>query len=153
MLEAKHLILAPDTDPVPGFTKATPGTSQENPGDESDILTDQDQTLAADILTRDDNMGAISNSLDILEDEPADFMRGEVDVKEQMDRAAQALDDSIHGFERQSDEDSPRGDLGASFRDTPGGLEEVEQKTEEDLAQHRGHRETKINPSLKPKKK
>jgi hypothetical protein len=134
-----HLMMA-DVDPNPSFTNPTPGGAQEDPRDENDIIFDQDQTNASDNLTRDDNMGAISNSLDTLEDEPADFMRGEVDVKEQMDRAASALDDSIHGYESQADEDSPRGDLGASFRDTPGGLEEVEQKTEEDLAQHRGHR-------------
>lgn len=134
-----HLWMA-DVGTNPGFTAAVPGSAQENPEDESDILADQDQTNSSEDLTRDENMGATSNSLDSLEDEPADFLRGEIDVKEQMDRAASTMDDSIHGYERQSDEDSPRGDLGASFRDTPGGLEEVAQKTEEDLAQHRGHR-------------
>lgn len=147
MLNRKHLLLLPGREVNPGFTAATPGGAQENPEDQTGILTDQDQTFPNTTdLDRDDNMGANSNSLESLEDEPADFMRGEVDVKEQMDRAASALDDSIHGYERQSDEDSPRGDLGASFRDTPGGLEEVEQKTEEDLAQHRGYRVPKRSP-------
>lgn len=131
-----------DVDTNPGFTAAVPGSAQENPEDESDILTDQDRTSGQNMdLMDDENMGASSNSLESLEDEPADFLRGEVDVKEQMDRAASTMDDSIHGYEQQAYEDSPRGDLGATFKDTPGGLEEVEQKTEEDLARHRGHRE------------
>jgi hypothetical protein len=111
----------------------------ENKKDESDILSDQDQTLYKDALNRDENMGAISNSLESLEDEPPDFMRGEVDLVEQMDRASNAMDASIHGLSNQADEDSPRSELGAEFKGTPGGLEEVEMKTDEAMARQRGH--------------
>jgi hypothetical protein len=79
-------------------------------------------------------MGAKSTTLEALEEEPGDFMRGEVDVKEQMDRAANAIDSSIRGLSNQADEDSPRTEIGAAFRDTPGGLEEVEERTDEELA-------------------
>ncbi len=138
MITRKEFLWSPRPDPDPGFAKSNPALPQENPGDESDILTDQDQTFPnTPSQEQDDKMGAITQNLNTLEDEPGDFMRGEIDVKEQMDRAADALDVSIHGYERQADEDSPRGDLGASFQATPGGLEEVEQKTEEYLAQHR----------------
>jgi hypothetical protein len=119
---------------APGFTQSGGGDVFENKQDEADILADQDQTIAKDPLTRDENMGAKSTTLESLEDEPADFMRGEVDVKQQMDRAADALESSILGYTNQADEDSPRSELGASFKDTPGGLEEVEEKTDEDLA-------------------
>ncbi|MEZ0390572.1 MAG: hypothetical protein ACAH59_00025 [Pseudobdellovibrionaceae bacterium] len=126
--------MCPDTNPNPGFTQPGGAEISENRRDETGILTDQDQTALGDALTKDENMGAISNSLESLEDEPADFMRGEVDVVEQMDRAASAMDASIRGLPSQADEDSPRSEIGASFKDTPGGLEEVEMKTDEDMA-------------------
>jgi len=129
----------------PGFTRPGGAESSESRKDESGILTDQDQTNIEDALTRDENMGAISNSLESLEDEPADFMRGEVDVVEQMDRAAQAMEASVLGLSSQADEDSPRTEMGASFKDTPGGIEEVEMKTDEDMARKKGHREDRHN--------
>jgi hypothetical protein len=134
---------SPAEDGIPGFAEMTPGEANEDQRDESDILTDQDQTRKMDLLTDDENMGAKSSSLDALEDEPDDFIQGEVDVKTQMDRAADALDSSIHGYESQGDEDSPRGDLGASFQSTPGGLEEVIQKTDQDLATHHQAHDTR----------
>ncbi len=130
---------APTTD-APGFTTGVPGGSVENNRDESGIITDQDQTIPEDALMKDENMGAISNALEPLEDEPADFMRGEIDVKEQMDRAASAMDASIHGYQDQAVEDSPNREIGASFQETLGGLEEVEMKTDEDMARRHGHR-------------
>jgi hypothetical protein len=54
----------------------------ENERDEADIIADQDQTLVED--ADDKNMGADGTRLS--ESEPADFVRGEIDVKEQMDR-------------------------------------------------------------------
>ena len=124
---------------LPAFTQGVPGGSDENMDDESDILTDQDQTEKVDLLSDDENMGAHSNSLDSLENEPDDFLEGEIDVKTQMDRAAAALDASIHGYQDQGTEDSPRTELGAAFADTPGGLEEVEASTDRELARrHRG---------------
>ncbi len=118
-----------------------PTPTEEN-RDESDIIADQDQTIKTHLLQDDENMGAHSRALDVLEDEPDDFIQGEIDVKEQMDRTADAMDASLHGYQNQAYEDSPRGELGASFRDTPGGLEEVEMKTDQELAlrHHSPHR-------------
>ena len=118
---------------IPGFTQGSAGEADENSNDEAQILADQDQTTPDNNLTRDENMGAPSNSLEAMEDEPGDFMRGEIDVKEQMDRAADALDSAIRGLQTQGDEDSPRTELGSAFQNTPGGLEEVEFKTDEEL--------------------
>jgi hypothetical protein len=70
-------------------------TAVENHDDESQILTDQDLTNESDITVLDENLGAKSKSLDTLENEPAEFMRGEIDVSEQMTRtirAQEALD-------------------------------------------------------------
>lgn len=118
---------------VPEFTKSVRGGASEDKDDESDILSDQDLTEKIS-QADDENLGAKSNSLDELEEEPKDFIEGEIDVKEQMDRAADALDSSIRGLQNQGYEDSPRSELGAAFRNTPGGLEEVEMKTDQDLA-------------------
>lgn len=123
-----------DRDDLPAFTQGVPGGGEENSDDESDILSDQDQTEKMDLLSDDENMGAHSKSLGVLEDEPDDFMEGEIDVKTQMDRAAAALDASIHGYQNQGTEDSPRTELGAAFANTPGGLEEVEMRTDQELA-------------------
>lgn len=118
---------------TPGFTTVARGEASENERDESGILADQDLTEKFSNAL-DENMGAKTNSLDPLEDEPDAFLSGEIDVKEQMDRAAEALDSSIHGYQNQAFEDSPQRELGASFRDTPGGLEEVAMKTDQELA-------------------
>ncbi len=128
----------------PTFTNPTPGGSQENPGDETGILLDQDRTAPENMrnMEMDDNMGAISDSPESLEDVPADFIRGEIDVVEQMERAASAMEDSIEGHELQGYEDSPKGDLNSSFRDTPGGVEEVAAKTDEDMARRRHPHQT-----------
>src|SRR5437868_2032166 len=107
----------------PGFTQSGGAEVSENPKDEFDILADQDQTVSGDKLSRDENMGAISNSLESLEDEPADIMRGEIDVVDQMNRASDEMEASILGYTSQATEDSPRSEVGASFKDTPGGVE------------------------------
>lgn len=75
----------------------------ENHDDESQILADQDLTNENDITELDENLGAKSHSLDDLEKEPADFMRGEVDVKEQMERTTRAMDSVIHKREIKPD--------------------------------------------------
>lgn len=72
----------------PGGTKST----FENHDDESQILSDQDLTNEGDIMELDENLGARTNTLDDLENEPADFMRGEIDVTEQMERTTRAMD-------------------------------------------------------------
>ncbi|MNJ98494.1 hypothetical protein D3C87_162600 [compost metagenome] len=125
--------------PVPEFTQYSKGQPTENSMDEAEILGDQDQTTPPKRNRRrrdDENMGAKSLSYDSLEDEPGDFMRGEIDVKEQMDRAADAMDASLKGLQNQGAEDSPQTELGASFKYTPGGIEEVAEKTDEYLATH-----------------
>ncbi len=66
------------------------GSSDEH-DDEVQIISDQDLTNELDITELDENLGAKSNSLDDLENEPADFMRGEVDVTEQMERTTRAM--------------------------------------------------------------
>lgn len=104
------------------------GEAQE---DQAQILADQDQTLKGDVTGLDENMGARSETLDELEDEQSDFMRGEVDVKAQMDRAGRHL----------LGEHQPVDD--GDVEDTPGGLEEVIERTDRDLGQHhRGVKQT-----------
>lgn len=105
----------------------------ENSGDESQIINDQDLTTKSDVESLDENMGAKSESLDTLEDENAEFMKGEVDVKDQMDRATDAMAHAIFGSDDARDDD----ELESTYRDTPGGLEEVIQKTDDDLKKHR----------------
>jgi hypothetical protein len=105
---------------------AVASTAYENGKDSEEILEDQDQTNFEDKLTRDENMGAKSYTLDTLEDEPADFARGEVDVKAQMDRAERKHDNAIFGYESLDDEGGPEG-----------GLEEVIEKTEQALSRAR----------------
>ncbi|MGZ3804025.1 MAG: hypothetical protein ACXVB4_07450 [Pseudobdellovibrionaceae bacterium] len=131
-------LLAPDSNngvggPAPGFTKQGHGEASEDKDDETDILNDQDLTEKVD-FSDDENLGAKSKSLDVLEMEPEDFLEGEVDVKEQMDRAAEAMEASIQGLQNQAYEDSPQRELGSAFQNTPGGIEEVEMKTDQDLA-------------------
>ena len=121
---------------APGFTQSHRGEAGENGEDEAIILGDQDQTLQHARTKTDENMGAKSTTLEPMEDEPSDFMRGEVDVKEQMDRAAGALESSVNGYLDSDTEDSV--ELSASFEGTPGGLEEVAEKTDEDLARAKG---------------
>lgn len=127
---------------VPEFTQVKRGEASEDTMDEKDILHDQDVTSKRDVNSDDENMGVHTRSYDLVEDEPDEFMQGEIDVKEQMDRTADAMDTSLRGLQSQATEDSPRTELGASFKYTPGGIEEVEAKTDEYLASH-----------AKPKKK
>lgn len=113
------------------------GDSSGDADEAAQILSDQDLTSKADISTLDENMGAKSVSLENIEDESADFMRGEVDVKEQMDRASSAMEDSILGLEL--DEEDPYGELNATYRSTPGGLDDVIKKTDEAIRRSRLH--------------
>jgi len=102
--------------------------------DEEQILGEQDQTQKKNLLSLDENMGAKSASLDSLEEGPADFMTGEIDVKKQMDLAERALKRSVAGENESRGEGDRDSELEESFRATPGGLEEVMEKTDEDLA-------------------
>ncbi len=83
---------------TPKFSQTLNGEATENKGDEEKIIGDQDQTLSEGSLSKlDENMGAKSYSLNTVEDEPEDFMRGEIDVKTQMDRAAREIDAAVRG--------------------------------------------------------
>lgn len=135
---------------IPNFTQNTKGEASENSMDERDILGDQDSTLKASLESDDENMGVHTRSYDRIEDEPDEFMRGDIDVKEQMDRTADAMDSSLRGLQSQGFEDSPRTELGASFKYTPGGIEEVEAKTDEYLASHAKPKAKKKEETVKP---
>jgi hypothetical protein len=71
---------------------ASDNESLFNRGDESNILADQDMTNEHDISVLDENMGALSNSMNSLEDEPDEFLQGDVDVVTQMNRTTRAMD-------------------------------------------------------------
>ena len=90
--------------------------------DTSEILADQDQTSKHTDLG--ENIESPSRLSGSVEDEPIEFMQGEIDVKAQMDRTTRVVDADIMGHHDL--DDSP--DL------TPGGIEEVAAKTDEDLA-------------------
>ena len=129
---------------IPPFTQLKRGETTENKIDETEILVDKDETGHDTVKTTVERFQMTDTNLDTLEDLPGDFMRGEVDVKSQMDMAASAMDSSLRGLQDPGSEDSPKGELGASFRDTPGGIEEVAAKTDEFLAtHHKGKRKGK----------
>ena len=65
------------------------GNGTENSADEANILADQDETLMANPADVDPNLGA-DGTEEIGEDRP-EFARGEIDVKEAMDRATRAM--------------------------------------------------------------
>ena len=65
--------------------------SGENERDESDILTNQDETDIGEVNEDDDGMGGgATDRLSAAETD--EFVRGEVDVKDQMDRTERAID-------------------------------------------------------------
>lgn len=66
-----------------------------NRGDESNILSDQDLTNEHDITALDENMGAMSHTMEPLEDEPEEFLQGDVDVVTQMKRTQRAMEAAI----------------------------------------------------------
>ncbi|MFN8789894.1 MAG: hypothetical protein ACK5Y2_00385 [Bdellovibrionales bacterium] len=86
-----------DSDFEPGRKADIVGDQEsvESRRDESQIITDQDMTNEGDITALDENMGAMTNSLEQIEDEPAEFVRGEIDVVEQMKRTTRAMEDTI----------------------------------------------------------
>lgn len=108
---------------------------EENQKDESKILSDQDMTLKEDLTQ--------ASTLDNVEDDPNEFVTGEVDVKEQMDRTAHVVADSLKGVQNARSQRDRSSELLESFRATPGGLEEVIMKTDEDLARMHGKKKNK----------
>ncbi|MBX2988359.1 MAG: hypothetical protein KF802_10730 [Bdellovibrionaceae bacterium] len=113
-------------------------TSQSS-RDLQEILSDMDQTSMRS-SPEDDLRGGGPVSLD-LEDEPAEFVRGEIDVKTQMDRTTRIAKADALGHH----------DLDDSPDMTPGGLDEVAAKTDEDLARKgRGRPERPAVPENDP---
>jgi hypothetical protein len=62
----------------------------ENEEDESGILANQDETNPGEVNDDDAVMGA--GPTDLMESDREDFLRGDVDVKDQMDRASRVMD-------------------------------------------------------------
>ncbi len=77
-----------------------PGNGTENLADESDILSDQDETLMAGTDDNDEALGGDGTEEFGLDN--AEFANGEIDLKEQMDRATANMDAKLH---RPLDED------------------------------------------------
>lgn len=71
-----------------------PGNGTENSADESDILSDQDETLLADASDNDADLGG--DGTDEFGLDNAEFANGEIDLKEQMDRATANMDAKLH---------------------------------------------------------
>ncbi|WP_413560323.1 hypothetical protein [Bdellovibrio sp. HCB209] len=126
----------PNANPSSFSNPLHQGEATNNHTDESEILIDKDQTSKVDVKNLKRAMKNTDRAFDTLEDLPPDFIRGEVDVLDQMNKAADALDSSLRGIPDRSSLDSPRGELGSSFKNTPGGIEEVAAKTDEYLASH-----------------
>lgn len=83
---------------TPTFVDLSPGEATENREDMEQIIGDQDLTAESmDPNADDETLGARSKGLDDVENEPLDFMRGEVDVKTQMDRMARKLQADVTG--------------------------------------------------------
>lgn len=86
MTDSNNLDKGRDQDPI-----------TENARDEAIIIGDQDQTVSDDANLNNASMGQAYRIAKSLEEEPADFVRGEVDVKEQMDRTARAMNRVFRG--------------------------------------------------------
>jgi hypothetical protein len=65
------------------------GNGTENAADEADIIADQDETLLASPQEADPNLGA--DGTENIGEDRAEFVRGEIDVKEAMDRAVREM--------------------------------------------------------------
>ncbi len=76
--------------------------SSENPDiledadDERDIILDQDETALSSPRHADENLGGFGRDTPPLSEDPK-FIRGELDVKDQMDRAIRAKNNAAGG--------------------------------------------------------
>jgi|GEM_PF-5174954 len=71
-----------------------PGNGTENLADEANILADQDETLLGNAAENDANLGG--DGTDEFGLDNAEFANGEIDLKEQMDRATAHMNAKIH---------------------------------------------------------
>ncbi len=133
-------LFSADNDAHSEIHKSSPPSFRtENMRDETQILSDQDITNPENGSKIDENMGAQSHSLNSLEKESPDFMRGELDVKEQMDRTSEVIWNSIQGIQEIDGENDTQSELISSFQNTPGGIDEVIEKTDQFLSKHPTH--------------
>lgn len=72
----------------------------ENAADEANILADQDETNMTDLSANDENIG--SDGTEEFGLDSAEFARGEIDLKELMDRSV-AAQDALVGHPREHD--------------------------------------------------
>lgn len=107
-----------------------------NDDDQFAIISDQEETLEE----REPRLlrGAGPASLD-LEDQPGEFVRGDIDLKTQMDRTLRATRASAQGHR----------DLDDSSETTPGGLEEVAASTDRAIG-HLSRRKSVAPPEDTP---
>lgn len=68
----------------------------ENAEDERDIILDQDETALSSPRHADENLGAFGGDVPPLSENPK-FIRGELDVKDQMDLAIRAKNNAAGG--------------------------------------------------------
>lgn len=98
MINTNTFETAQETEPRVRDTMENLASDKETAGnrdDEDQILADQDMTNEHDITELDENMGAISNSMDTLENGPDEFLQGDVDVVTQMKRTTRAMNQAI----------------------------------------------------------
>ena len=99
MFEAIESQSAIDIEPIPMIGRSR---VKENDLDEEldvkdaeDILTDQDQTLYSDPDSEEKSSVALGSDSPSFGQETNEFIRGEIDVKEQMDRTGRVMDAAI----------------------------------------------------------
>lgn len=87
-----------------------PEVDIENSRDEASIIADKDQTREGRSLNREQSKNTMSRDV---EDEPEDFIEGDVDVKTQMDRAERQFRAQLDGTDgsrgRHEDDRVPNG--------------------------------------------
>lgn len=120
-----------------------PGDSDEdfNAEDEANILADQDETHLKNPQANDENIG--SDGTDDYALDSADFARGEIDVKEQMDRTTAQMDVAHHrALDPDVEPRSPAGIVDATDArmDSLGHATHREEEEEEFVPKlHKGH--------------
>jgi hypothetical protein len=76
-----------------GIVEKSDNLGEEDPGDETDIILDQDQTASAEFDANEDNLGGDGSDRPPLESSDV-FEKGRRDVKDQLDRNIRAMNSS-----------------------------------------------------------
>jgi hypothetical protein len=142
--------IKPDVDPLAGVTSnarsditgsgagigSISGQAAENAEDEANILGDSDQ-VGTDPTIEDDDMGRGGRVTgDLEQDEPGEFVRGELDVKTQIDRTTRIMQANLGGHHLWEDPSDPD--------ETPGGLDDP------DFDPKRPIRAARVDPKAAP---